>query len=159
MAEIVPGSTGGPHEERQDDDTTFFPVGEGFIAARTSYVDLLKGELLFGPDDPLFFRQKRIRGERGFTADGLSREFYERANPLNFAVQNAFENAQLPRFTPHSFRHMLAEFDSELELSPKQFKAWPMYLGHDHVMTTVYSYLQITESDKRDHIMELNALI
>ena len=136
-------------------ETTFFPVGEQFIEALTAYVDLLKGDLLFGPDDPLFPRQKRIRGEHGFTTDGLSREFYERSNPLNLAVQNAFENAQLPRFTPHSFRHMLADLGSDLELSPKQFKAWSMNLGHEHVMTTVSAYLQITPNEKEGLIKSI----
>ncbi|MCI5041626.1 MAG: site-specific integrase [Donghicola eburneus] len=131
-------------------DTTFFPVGEDFVFALQAYTDRLKNDLHFGPDDPLFPRQASVRTENGFAADGLSRMFYSTANPLNLAVQAAFEKAQLPSFTPHSFRHMLADLGSSLELTPKAFKAWSLNLGHENVATTVSSYLQVTPNEQRE---------
>ncbi|MBO6899116.1 MAG: site-specific integrase [Shimia sp.] len=136
-------------------DTTFFPVGEEFVFALEAYVERLKSELHFGPDDPLFPRQASIRTENGFAADGLSRTFYRTANPLNLAVKAAFENAQLPLFTPHSFRHMLADLGSSLNLNPKEFKAWSVNLGHENVTTTVSSYLQVTPNEQRELMQRL----
>ena len=137
-------------------DTMFFPVGEAFVDALEMYVDLLKKDLLFGPDDPLFPSQARVRTENGFMPNGLSREFYSTTNPLNIAVQNAFENAQLPRFTPHSFRHMLADLGAEQDLTPKEFKAWSMNLGHEHVGTTLNAYLKISPNEQREIMGTLN---
>lgn len=130
-------------------DTTFFPVGQEFIDALEAYVAHLKSDLMFGPDDPLFPRQKRVRTNNGFAAEGLSREFYDHPNPISEVVKAAFEEAQLPTFTPHSFRHMLADLGSSMELPPKAFKAWSMNLGHENVATTVSAYLQISPLEQR----------
>jgi len=137
-------------------DTTFFPVGQEFIDALEAYVGHLKSDLVFGPDDPLFPKQKLLRTDNGFTPSGLSREFYSRPNGLNEVVKAAFEAAQLPAFTPHSFRHMLADLGSSMELTPKAFKAWSMNLGHENVATTVSAYLQISPMEQRALMRRIN---
>lgn len=131
-------------------ETTFFPVGDVFVDALSAYLTHAKNDLLFGPDDPLFPRQRRVRGPNGFTSDGLSREFYKKPNALNEVVKAAFEAAQFPAFTAHRFRHFLTSLGSERCKTPKELKAWSMNLGHEHVATTITSYLQITPNEQRD---------
>ena len=54
--------------------STFFPVGPEPVAIVEDYIAMLKGELGFGPDDPLFPSTQMGRGaDRGFVTEGLSR--------------------------------------------------------------------------------------
>lgn len=46
----------------------------------------------------------------------------------------------LPYFNPHSFRHTLARLGETTCQTPEQFKAWSQNLGHEGVLTTFYSY-------------------
>ena len=51
--------------------SVFFPVGELFLQVVMGYVERLKAELLFGPDDPLFpAPQMGHDAERGFVVAG-----------------------------------------------------------------------------------------
>jgi len=48
--------------------------------------------------------------------------------------------ANLPYFNPHSFRNTLVTLGQTICHSPEEFKAWSQNLGHEDVLTTLYSY-------------------
>ena len=55
----------------------------------------------------------------------------------------AFAQAGLPYFNPHSFRNTLVRLGQDICKSPKQFKAWSQNLGHERVLTTFLSYGEV----------------
>jgi hypothetical protein len=60
--------------------------------------------------------------------------------PLGDGDIEAFFNAGLPYFNPHSFRATLVQLGEEVCKSPEEFKAWSQNLGHEKVLTTFTSY-------------------
>lgn len=121
--------------------STFFPVGPEPLAIVVDYVSMLTGELAFTPEDPLFPATRITRGDdRGFQADGLSREHWHTAEPIRQIFRAAFEAAGQPYANPHSFRNTLARLGERLCRSPEEWKAWSQNLGHESEATTFVSY-------------------
>lgn len=104
-------------------NTTFFPMGEGYVAALSDYIAHLTQDLMFGPEDALFPKTEIKRGPNGFEVAGLSRHPFASTGPLNEIFKDAFAAVQLPAYTPHSFRHMLALHGDKLCSTREQFKA------------------------------------
>ncbi|MEX0943205.1 MAG: site-specific integrase [Pseudomonadales bacterium] len=127
--------------------TYFFPVGEDIKRIVHDWVIYLKGELLFGNDDPLFPKTSVIRGDsRVFEAAGVKREHWSNATAIRKIFAESFELAGLPYFNPHSFRNTLVQLGQTVCQSPEEFKAWSQNLGHEGVLTTFYSYGEVQES-------------
>ena len=117
------------------------PVDDKLKAIFIEWVRYLKAELLFGNDDPLFPKTKMTLDENNcFKADGLSREFWASATPVRDIFRAAFQAADLPCYSPHTFRHMIVSEMYRRKLSIAQFKAWSQNLGHEGAMTTLTSY-------------------
>ena len=96
--------------------STFFPVGPEPAAIIADYIAMLKGELGFSSDDPLFPSTQMGRGaDRGFVAEGLSRSPWSGAEPIRQIFRAAFAAAGLPYANPHSFRKTLALHGDSLE--------------------------------------------
>ncbi len=88
--------------------TYFFPVGDEIQEIVNEWVRYLRGELLWGNDDPLFPKTRITVGEnRVFKASGLQREHWSNATPIRTIFREAFETNDLPYFNPHSFRKTL----------------------------------------------------
>ena len=137
--------------------TYFFPVGDGIEKVVIEWITYLKGELLYGNDDPLFPQTEVTLGKnRTFEASGLKREHWSTASPIRTIFQKAFEAAGLPYFNPHSFRNTLVTFSQTICQSPEEVKAWSQNLGHEGVMTTFYSYGEVQESRQGEIILQLN---
>ena len=47
---------------------------------------------------------------------------------------------RLTPFNPHSFRKTIVTLGQKLCQSPEEFKSWSQNLGHEDVLTTLYSY-------------------
>lgn len=121
--------------------STFFPVGPELVAIVADYLAMLKGELGFGPDDPLFPSTQVGRGaDRGFVAEGLSRAHWSGAEPIRQIFRAAFAAAGLPYANPHSFRKTLALHADSLNLTREQEKAYSQNFGHESIWTTRESY-------------------
>jgi integrase len=121
--------------------STFFPVGPEPVAIVADYIAMLKGELGFGPDDPLFPSTQIGRGaDRGFIAQGLSRTPWSGAAPIRQIFRAAFAAAGLPYTNPHSFRKTLALHGDTLNLTREEEKAYSQNFGHESVWTTRESY-------------------
>ena len=67
------------------------------------------------------------------------RNNWSNANSIRKIFRDAFVNAGLPYFKPHSFRTTLVQLGQEVCKTPEQFKAWSQNLGHEKVLTTFLS--------------------
>ncbi|MGJ0427224.1 tyrosine-type recombinase/integrase [Methylocystis sp.] len=121
--------------------TIFFPVGPEPLAIFADYVAMLKDELGFGPDDPLFPATRVGQGsDRGFIAEGLSREPWRTAEPIRRIFRTAFAAAGLRYSNPHTFRDTITRLGQRLCRTPEEWKAWTQNFGHESEMTTFVGY-------------------
>ena len=108
------------------------------------WVALLREELLWGNDDPLFPATRIALGpSRQFEAAELERTHWRSAARIRTIFRDAFTTAGLPYFNPHSFRNALVRLGQTMCQTPEEFKAWSQNLGHDKVLTTFLSYGQV----------------
>ncbi|MDP1756655.1 MAG: site-specific integrase [Pseudohongiella sp.] len=125
-------------------NTFFFPVGEDIRGIVAEWVAYLREEKLWGNDDPLFPATRIALGvSRQFEVDGLERAHWSTASPIRAIFRDAFVNAGLTYFNPHSFRNTLVQLGQDVCKSPEQFKAWSQNLGHEKVLTTFLSYGEV----------------
>lgn len=119
----------------------FFPVGDAAVEALEVWVRELKDDLLFGPDDPLFPATRMGLSEDGlFAPVGVERIAWTTAGPIRELFRKAFDSAGLPNHGPHSLRRTLVALAYDLELGPRELKAWSQNLGHESMLTTLGSY-------------------
>jgi integrase len=122
-------------------NTYFFPVGSEFESILADWVSHLRSEKLWGNDDPLFPATRIVLGaDRQFGVAGLNRVHWSTASPIRKLFREAFSQAGLPYFNPHSVRNTLVRLGQDLCQSPEKFKAWSQNLGHEKVLTTFLNY-------------------
>ena len=139
-------------------ESSFFPVGEPFEAVVADWLDELQRDHHFGPDDPLFPSTRIAVGESGlFGAQGLKREPWTTAGPIRDIFRRACAAAGLPYYTPHSLRQTLVRLAYDLNLGPREMKAWSESLGHSSVSTTVGSYGNLSAHERADVMAGLAA--
>ncbi|MEP2027966.1 MAG: site-specific integrase [Paracoccaceae bacterium] len=137
----------------KDIDTTFYPVNPAYLKCFTAWVEYLRSEKLFGPQDALFPKPEMGLAESGgFAAVGLSRDPYTNGNRLNAIIRSAFAVVQLPEYTPHSFRTTLAMLGKDTCKDMEQFKAWSMNMGHESMLMTVGSYMPVNRQRQAELI-------
>lgn len=101
----------------------------------------MRETLLWGNDDPLFPATRVECGaSRQFEVAGLARKHWSTATPIRTIFRQAFEQAGLPYFNPHSIRDTLVQLGETVCKTPEDFKAWSQNLGHEQVLTTFLSY-------------------
>jgi integrase len=104
-------------------------------------VRYIREEKLWGNDDPLFPVTHIALGTTcQFEAVGIERLHWNTASPIRTIFREAFEQAGLPYFHPHSIRKTLGRLGEQVCKSPEDFKAWSQNLGHEQVLTTFMSY-------------------
>jgi integrase len=131
--------------------TYFFPVGDDIRDIVVEWVALLRTELLFGFDDPLFPSTRVVVDDDGrFKSQGLDRRPWSNAEPIRKVFKQAFEEAGLPPFNPHSLRKTLAQLGQKKCRTIEQMKAWSQNLGHEELMTTFASYGNLGRSQQAD---------
>lgn len=126
--------------------TWFFPVDTAYLETFQEWVTYLRQEELFGPSDALFPKPNLGLKDGSFAALGLSRETYSNAGKLRTIIKEAFTNAGLPPFAPHSFRKKLGLMANDHCKTPEQFKAWSLNLGHENIATTLSAYCPVSPS-------------
>ena len=105
--------------------TFFFPVGTEIRQILTEWVVHLREVQLWGDNDPLFPATRMAQGAtRQFAAVGLERAHWSSAAPIRRIFRDAFVNAGLPYFNPHSLRHTLVRLGEVVCRTPEDFKAW-----------------------------------
>jgi len=136
--------------------TWFFPVGDDILLAVIDWVNYLRKEKLWGGDDPLFPATKIVVGaSRHFEVSGLDRKHWSSAGPIRKIFKDAFADAGLPYFNPHSFRKTLAQLGEKLCRTPEQFKVWSQNLGHESILTTFSSYGEVSSHRQAEVMREL----
>ena len=121
--------------------TWFFPVGDDIRQIVIAWIEFLREQKAFGPDDPLFPKTKVANGDDLlFRAVSIDREPWSNANPVRGIFREACGRAGLPYFNPHSLRNTLVQIAYEQRLDAEAFKAWSQNLGHESCLTTFSSY-------------------
>lgn len=119
----------------------FFPVGDDVEQILRDWVEELRCDMRFGPDDPLFPKQKiGVGANGGFEPQGLDQAPWSNATAVRDICKRAFKAAGLPPYTPHLIRKTLVDLASRHCQSVEQFKAWSQNLSHEDVMVTFRSY-------------------
>ena len=85
----------------------------------------------------------------------LKRTHWSTTTPIRKIFRNAFVNAGLPYFNPHSFRNTLVQLGQEICKTPEHFKAWSQNLGHEKVLTTFLSYGEVACQRQGEIIRDL----
>jgi integrase len=124
--------------------TYFLPVDLEYLGNFTDWMNHLKRDLLFGPDDALFppAKIKPIDGE--FKVVGFERQIYKNANAIRAVIKDAFTRADLPPFTPHAFRKTLVKWADTAYPSREAFKAFSQNIGHSSVITSISAYCPVS---------------
>ncbi len=140
-------------------NTYFFPVGDEIRQIVEVWVTHLIEDLLFSHDDPMFPSTQVSVGENQlFEAVGITREHWSNSSPIRKIFKDAFTNAGLPYFNPHSFRNTLSMFGQSVCKTPEDFKAWSQNLGHDDVMTTFISYGEVPNQRQAEIIHGMGSI-
>lgn len=122
-------------------DTFFFPVGEDFVSIVMDWVSYLKTEKLYGLDEPLFPKTSvQPDANQCFAVSGLEANHWKTTQPIRNIFREAFANAGIKYYKPHSLRHTLVHYGEQICQNPEQFKAWSQNLGHESTLTTFHSY-------------------
>ena len=134
----------------------FFPVGDEIRAIVADWATYLRDERLWGNDDPLFPATEIALGaNRQFEASGLQRSHWSSTSPIRGIFREAFLNAGLQYFNPHSFRNTLVRLGQEICKSPEEFKARSQNLGHERALTTFLSYGEVASQRQGQILREL----
>jgi integrase len=137
--------------------TFFFPVGEEVRQIVVDRVSYLREELKWEGGDPLFpATRTALAATHQFHAAGLKREHWRSAAPIRAIFREAFANAGLPYFNPHSLRRTLVRLGEVLCQAPEEFKAWSQNLGHEGVLTSFYSYGAVAQRRQGEIVRELS---
>ncbi|MCY1128021.1 site-specific integrase [Frigidibacter sp. RF13] len=125
--------------------TWFLPVDPIYREFFVDWVAFLRNDLLFGNEDALFPKQEIGQVDQAFSVTGFSRETYANADAIRSVIKDAFVAAGLPAFAPHSFRKTLVKWADGYFTSREAFKAFSQNIGHDSELTTVGSYLMVSQ--------------
>jgi integrase len=126
--------------------TGFIPVGEDILTIFEEWIDFLKRQKGYSPEDPLFPKTRIGRdGSAGFAVLGIEKKHWSTTTPIRNIFKTAFERVGLPYYNPHSVRTTVTRLGERLCRDPEQFKSWSQNLGHEHVHTTFSSYGKVPE--------------
>lgn len=122
--------------------TPFFPVG--WDKPKTYFIEWYeylesKG---FQPEDPIFpstLNEFSIEGNT-YSKEFISKKFWSGEGGVIKILKMRCENADLPYFNPHSFRHSVVSIFSKRSMTEEQKKAFSLCFGHANVGTTFGSY-------------------
>ncbi len=138
--------------------TWFLPVDPAYRKCFETWVNTLRNEKLYGHEDALFPKPEMgLAQGRGFAVMGLSRDVYANTTKFRNVIKQAFKNAGLPPFAPHSFRKTLMKYGDQICLTREQFKAWSLNIGHDSVVISILSYMPIPLERQKELIKKMSA--
>ena len=145
-------------KRRKSFDSWFYPLGEDIEAVVIDWTRFLIEEKHWSLEDPLFPATKMEIGPSGqFEATGLTRDHWRGSGAVRTAFRDAFRQAGLPYFNPHSFRNTIVAFGSERNLSWQEMQAWAQNLGHESLTTTFGSYGQVSRAQQGELVRNARA--
>ncbi len=118
------------------------PFHEGLVKIVKDWISYLKDESRYGPGDPVFPKTLVAQSEDGFSfeAQGVIPEFWSEGNSIREILKKRSEQAGLPYFNPHAYRHAACQLALKLSRTPEEFKALSQNFGHEQVTTTLRTY-------------------
>ncbi len=139
--------------------TYFFPIGDEIKQIVIDWIEYLKLHKLYSDHDPLFpMSEIGLNEQQQFSTIGIKPEHWSSASPIREIFKQAFNQAGLAYFNPHSFRDTLVKLGQVRCKSPEAFKAWSQNLGHESVLTTLYSYGEVGRQRQAEIINTLSIL-
>jgi integrase len=140
-------------------DTYFLPVGDDIKKIVLDWIKYLYEKKLYGHEAPLFPRTRMAHDEtQSFIAAGLEPEHWHTTSPVREIFREAFTQAGLPYYNPHSFRDTLVLLAEKCCPTIEALKAWSQNLGHESMLTTLTSYGTISTHRQGEVIKELQLL-
>lgn len=137
--------------------TFFFHVGDDIKQIVVDWIEYLKTQKLYGNHAPLFpMSEIGLNTNKEFATIGIKPEHWSSAAPIREIFKQAFRQAGLEYFNPHSFRSTLVQLGQTRCKTPEAFKAWSQNLGHESVLTTLYSYGQVGRQRQAEIISTLS---
>lgn len=137
--------------------TKFFQLGDDINQIVVDWVEYLKTHKLYSDHAPLFpMSEIGIDENQKFNVIGIKLEHWSSAAPIREIFKQAFKRAGLEYFNPHSFRNTLVQLGQTRCKTPEAFKAWSQNLGHESVLTTLYSYGEVSWDRQAEIINKLN---
>jgi integrase/recombinase XerD len=122
--------------------TTFFPIGwsepEKYFL---EWYDHLKAKGA-SADDPIF--PSTLKGfsssKNTYSKILVSEDFWSSAGGARKIFEKRCQDAGVPYYHPHSFRHLIVSIMSKTRLTEEEKRAVSLTLGHENVGTTFSSY-------------------
>jgi integrase len=138
--------------------TFFFPVGDDLKQIVVNWIEYLKTQKLYSNHDPLFpMSEIGLNDQQQFSTIGIKPVHWSSASPIREIFRQAFKQAGLEYFNPHSFRNTLVQLGQTKCKTPETFKAWSQNLGHESVLTTLYSYGEVGRQRQAEIIKTLSS--
>ena len=138
--------------------TTIFDIDKKSIDILRAWIKFLREEKLYTDADPLFPATK-VEQENpdsySFAAITLDCKFWKNANSAREIFKKRFKNAGVEYFTPHSFRHAVADIALSLCETPSDFKAVSQNLGHENIATTMFDYAKLPEDEVAKRVKQI----
>jgi len=122
--------------------STLFRFDEKLVEYVKEWVKHLKGKG-YGSRDPLFPRSKIGHGEDNLSfepATEVEPVFWKGTGGIRKTFKKRSEEAGLPYFPPHTFRHLAVRLALRSCKTGEQIKAISQNFGHEHIATTLSSY-------------------
>ncbi|MEL7028316.1 MAG: tyrosine-type recombinase/integrase [Pseudomonadota bacterium] len=139
--------------------TPFFPLSSEALEIVTDWIATLRDQLGWTDNDPLFPKQKVELGSGArFQNAGLDRAHYATGEPVRQVFHDAFVDAGLHPYHPHTFRHMIATHYAKLGVDAGTAKAISQSLGHEHLGTMMQTYVRLSRSDQADLVRNAGRL-
>lgn len=139
--------------------TYFFPVGDEIKQIVIDWIEYLNFQKLYSDHDPLFpMSEIGLNEQQQFSTIGVKPQHWSSASPIRDIFKQAFNQAGLEYFNPHSFRDTLVKLGQIRCKNPESFKAWSQNLGHESVLTTLYSYGEVGRQRQAEIINTLSTL-
>jgi len=106
------------------------------------WVRYLREERLFTDADPLFPRTKVAQGDNSmaFESQGVERVFWRGAGSIRSILKERSEQAKLPYFYPHLYRHGHIRHAMRFCRTAEEMRAVSQNVGHEHIGTTLQTY-------------------
>lgn len=131
--------------------TWFFPVGSLAEEIVVEWINLLRHDLGFRNDDPLFPCTSINGGpQQKFQVDGVNHRHWASTDGLRKCFKAAFAQAGLPYSNPHIMRDVLSRRGQQVCRTAEELNAWATNLGHNDVLTTLHSYGHVPDYRRQE---------
>ena len=113
----------------------------------------------FGAQDPLFPRAKldRSKGNLSFQSPiEVEAKFWRGAGRIREIFKHRSQQAGLPYFPPHTFRHLAVNLAFKACKNGEEIKAISQNFGHEYVATTIGTYGNLAPSQLTETIREMD---